>query len=141
MYRAKDVMTTKLITISIDATAEEAIRTLLQHNISGAPVVDPDGTLKGIVSEFQLLEVIYSPELKASKVRDIMTREVTSVGEHALLSDIASIFIVMRIRRLPVVREGRLVGLVSRRDLLRYAVEAGNEMEEFIREVRLAAGH
>ena len=132
MYTAKDVLRKDVITIPSDATVGEAIRILLENLISGAPITDRDGTLVGVVSEFPLLEVVYSPELKTAPVSQFMTKEVLTVDEGTMLSDIASIFVAHRIRRVPVLRDGRLVGLVSRPDLLRYAMEAGDELTEFV---------
>ena len=132
MYTAKDVLRKDVITIPSDATVGEAIRILLENQISGAPITDRDGTLVGVVSEFPLLEVVYSPELKTAPVSQFMTKEVLTVDEGTMLSDIASIFVAHRIRRVPVLRDGRLVGLVSRPDLLRYAMEAGDELTEFV---------
>ena len=132
MYTAKDVLRKDVITIPSDATVGEAIRILLENQISGAPITDRDGTLVGVVSEFPLLEVVYSPELKTAPVSQFMTKEVLTVDEGTMLSDIASIFVTHRIRRVPVLRDGRLVGLVSRPDLLRYAMEAGDELTEFV---------
>src|SRR5205085_4024165 len=114
MYRAKDVMTRDVVKLSPTTTVEEAIRLLLENGFSGAPVVSEDGTLTGIISEYQLLEVIYDPETTKLPVEHIMTRSVLSVDESALLSDVASLFILHRIRRVPVLREGHLVGLITR---------------------------
>jgi len=136
MYRASDAMNREVVSLRPEATVEEAIRILLEREISGAPVVDGDGQLVGIISEFQLLEVLYSPELKAAALGEFMTRDVMTVGEQALLSDVVSLMIAHRIRRVPVVREGRVVGLLTRRDLLRYAIEDGQAVRDFIDGVR-----
>src|SRR4029078_5550170 len=124
MYRARDVMTTDVTTVSPKATVKEAIRTLVANGISGAPVVAEDGALVGIVSEYQLLEVIYDPDTKGLLVEDVMTKSVFSVDESAFLPEVAGLFIVHRIRRVPVLQDGRLVGLITRRDLLNYSLEA-----------------
>ena len=122
MARASDVMSSNVITVPQNATVEEAIRILLDHRISGAPVVDDEGNLVGIISEFRLLEVVYDPQVKYERVKDITTQEVLTVYEDTVLTEIASMFIVHRIRRLPVVRGKRLVGLIARSDLLRCSV-------------------
>ena len=132
MYQAKDVMTRRIVTVTPETTVEAAIATLLEHSISGVPVVNESREVVGIVSEFQLLEVIYDPEIKAERVADVMTRDVIAVTEDTLLSKIASLFTFRRIRRLPVIHDGRLVGLISRRDLLRYAVDHPGELHEFV---------
>jgi CBS domain-containing protein len=136
MYQAKDTMNTKVISIRPEATIEEAIRMLLKHDVSGLPVIDDTGRLCGIISEFQLLEVVYDPNLKAAQVQGFMTREVITIDESTLLASVANLFIVHRIRRVPVVRDGKVVGIVSRRDLLRYIVDTGSKIENFFDELK-----
>ncbi|MBI3466383.1 MAG: CBS domain-containing protein [Planctomycetes bacterium] len=136
MYQAKDAMTTDVVTISPDATIEEAMRLLINQRISGAPVVDRNGKLVGIISEYQLLEVVYDPELKAQHVSDFMTRNVITVDPEALLASVANMFVLHRIRRLPVVQSGRLIGVIARRDLLQYIIESGAPIQNFFDELR-----
>lgn len=136
MYQASDVMTTNVTTIAPDATVDEAIRVLLDNQISGLPVVDARGMLVGMISEFQLLETVFDPQIRNESVRGFMTRDVIAVDDGALLADVASLFIMHRIRRVPVLREGQLVGLITRRDLLRYVAKAGDQIDTFLNEVR-----
>ncbi len=136
-HLAHDVVTKSLVTLMPDTTAEEAIEILLKHKISGAPVVDSDGKLVGIVSEYQLLAVIYDEEFKNQPIKELMTKEVLTVDEQTLLTEIANLFIVHRIRRLPVLREGELVGQISRRDIIRFAIQHRDAIKE---EVVAASG-
>lgn len=136
MYTAGDVMQTKVITISPDSTVQEAIGILLKNHISGAPVIDGRGSLVGVISEFQLLETVFDPRLCNENVQAFMTKDVISVSERALLAEVATLFITHRIRRLPVVRGGQVVGLVTRSDLLRYVTESGEEITGFLHAVR-----
>ncbi|MEX0586727.1 MAG: CBS domain-containing protein [Pirellulales bacterium] len=129
-------MTTKLVTVLPEASVEEAIRILVKYQICGAPVVDGQGRLQGLISEFQLLEVAYDPHIKEAKVKDLMTHDVLTVGANALLTTVANLFVTHRIRRVPVVDNGRLIGLVSRRDVLRYMIETGKPIENFFNEMR-----
>ncbi len=124
MYRAKDIMTKAVTTVTSEQSVEETIRILVENKISGAPVVDEHGKLLGIISEYQLLEVLYRQELKAATVRELMRQQVLTVTEDASLTDIADLFVVQRIRRVPVLRNGHVVGVVSRRDVLRAIIEA-----------------
>jgi len=140
MRRARDVMIADLLAIRVDATVEEAIRSLLDHRVSGAPIVDEQGCLVGIISEFQLLEAIYRPEVKREQVRDLMTKDVITVSEDAALSEVANLLLLHRIRRVPVVRAGRLVGIVTRRDLLRCTLEADDTPDELADEVKVCSG-
>ncbi len=127
---AKDVMTKDLVTFGPYMTAQDAIEVLLKNKISGAPVVDSDGKLVGIVSEYQLLAVIYNEEFKNQPIKELMTKEVLTVEEETLLTEVANLFIVHRIRRLPVLRDGELVGQISRRDIIRFAVQNRNAINE-----------
>jgi CBS domain-containing protein len=136
MYQAGDVMTTSVTTIAPEATVDEAIRILLENQISGLPVVDARGMLAGMISEFQLLETVFDPQIRDEPVCGFMTKDVISVEEGASLADVASLFIMHRIRRVPVLRGGQLVGLITRRDLLRYVAEAGDQIDTFLSEVR-----
>ncbi len=138
MYTAKDVMSENVVSIYAHRTVKSAIGILLDLRISGAPVVDAEENLVGIITEFQLLELIYEPALAASPVSQFMTKDVITVGENTMLSDVASILIARRIRRVPVVRDGRVVGMVARRDLLRHVLEAGDQIAEFIHGVTAA---
>jgi len=140
MYRASDVMNTSVVTLHQDTSVEEAIRKLLEHQISGIPVVDDEGRLVGIITEFQLMEAIYTPEVKQHRVGSLMTKDVLTVGESAILSDIANMFVLHRIRRIPVLRDGRMVGVVARRDLLRYVMETDETLGGFLEDVRSFAG-
>jgi CBS domain-containing protein len=115
---------------------EEAIHLLLDRNISGAPVIDQRGRLCGIITQFQLMEVLYDPKVKHSKVQECMTRNVFTIEEDALLGTAANLLIVHRIQRIPVMRDGAVVGTISRRDLLRYFAETGEEIEAFFSKLR-----
>ena len=132
MYQVCDVMKTEVITISANVIVEEAIRSLVKNHISGMPVVDEEEHLVGIVTEFQLLEALFYPEITAKLVRDVMTKDVLTVAPTTLLSVAASLMVVHRIRRLPVVDNGKIVGIVARRDLLRYTLEAGDKLDVFL---------
>lgn len=136
MYQAKDTMNANVVSIHPDASIQEAIQKLLDYNVSGMPVIDESGELCGVISEFQLLEVVYDPNLKGAQVQGFMTRDVITVDESALLATVANLFIVHRIRRVPVLRDGKVVGIVSRRDLLRYIVETGPKIENFFDELK-----
>jgi CBS domain-containing protein len=140
MYQVKNAMHSEVVSIRPEATVEEAIELLLNHSISGAPVIDDAGRLCGIISQFQLLEVMYDPQVKTSRVRDFMTRNVLTVEEDSLLGSAVNLFVVHRIRRLPVVRQGKVVGVISRSDLLRYFVNTGEQIETFFANLKKAPG-
>jgi CBS domain-containing protein len=138
MYQVKDAMNDQVVSILPEATIEDAIHLLLDNEVSGAPVIDRSGKLVGIISQFQLLEVMYDPDLKHAAVRDFMTREVVTIEDNALLGCAASLLVVHRIHRLPVTRGGSVVGIISRSDLLRYFVRTGERMESFFEKLKNA---
>lgn len=139
MHTAEQVMRRNVVSLLPMATVQQAIRLLRELGFSGAPVVDRNGTLVGIISEFALLEIVFDPSIRTAPVSRFMTRDVLTVNEDTALSDIATLFVRHRIRRVPVVRDGRLVGVVSRPDLLSHVLEAGEELEESLHGIRAGA--
>src|SRR6516164_5064928 len=139
--RATDLMTTGVITVDENATVPEAAKLLATHGISAVPVVDEDNRVIGMVSEGDLLhraetgterrrawwlDMVASTNKLAGdyikshsgKVKDVMTRNVLSVTETTPIADIALLLETNRIKRVPVVRDGKLVGIVSRANLV-----------------------
>jgi len=143
---AKDVMTTEVVTVSPETTVQDLAKILSEKGISGAPVVDANQRLVGIVSEGDLLHraetgterrvqrrrswwlesVAAEEELARDYVKahgrsvaDIMTREVIAAEETTDLADLAMLLETKRIKRVPVVSGGKLVGIVSRANLVR----------------------
>ena len=116
---ASAVMTKDLVTICPDATIKEAIDLLISKQISGLPVVDDDQRLVGVITEFALLAMVYDEKVQNHPVSQHMTREVITVEADDPINRIADLCIVHRVRRLPVMKDGRMVGLIARRDVLR----------------------
>ena len=111
---ARDVMTPDLITIRPEQSVHDAAEVLSEHRISGLPVCDEAGALVGIVSEFDLIA------RSGTTVGDVMSREVTTVSEGATLDQVRTTLVSRRLKRLPVLdRDGKLIGLISRADLVR----------------------
>lgn len=121
MLYAKDIMTEDVVSVRQHCTLYDAVELLLEHQVSGLPVVDNAGIVIGIITEFALLVLTYDKTCERDNVGWHMTRQVCTVDEQTLLSDVADIFILNRFRRVPVVCEGKLVGIISRRDLMRAA--------------------
>ena len=144
--RAMDVMTTNVITVDPNTSVQVLATLLSERGISGVPVVEADGRLVGVVTEGDLLhrtetgterrterrrarwlDTIGSDQEAARdyvkahgrSVREVMTREVISVTDTTELADIATLLETKRIKRVPVLRDGRLVGIVSRANLVR----------------------
>jgi CBS domain-containing protein len=126
MLTAGAIMTTDIVTSRPSVSIEAAIDTLLSEEISGLPVTDDDGRLVGVISEFALLAVAYDCRVKNHTVGQHMTREVVSVDIDDPISRVADLCIVHRVRRVPVLKDGRLVGIISRRDVLRALIEGPN---------------
>jgi CBS domain-containing protein len=100
----------------------DASHLFLKHNISGAPVVDENGELVGILTVRDCfkctLNACYYSEF-GGKVSDFMTTNVETVNPDTSIPDIAELFLKARYRRFPVMEQGRLIGLISRKDVLR----------------------
>lgn len=124
MLTAGEIMSPNPTTVRPDASIEAAIALLLQEEISGLPVVEEKGQLVGMITEFALLAVAYDRSVKNHTVRQHMTRDVISVNVDEPLSRVADLCIVHRVRRVPVMDEGRLVGVIARRDVLRSLVRS-----------------
>jgi CBS domain-containing protein len=143
--KACEVMSTAVTTVAAEATIIEAAKVMLEHGISGVPVVDNEGCLVGIVTEgdlFRRCEIGTEPDPSMQsqgpssnldtfrrfakshgrQVRDIMTRDVVRVFEDTPLARVAALLDLKQIKRMPVMRDGRIVGIVSRADLLRALV-------------------
>ncbi len=117
---ASDIMSTTLLALDANTTLGEAIQQLVAHGYSAAPVVQ-DGEVVGIVSELELFDVLFDPGLRNRPVSEVMETDVIAVDESEPLGRVAHLFALHKIRRVPVLRAGTPVGVVSRRDLLRYA--------------------
>jgi CBS domain-containing protein len=122
--RAKDVMSHGVLSIGADASVLEAARLLVNCRISAMPVVDAGGTMTGIVSEADLMGdtedyVAARDGRPARKVADVMTRDVMTASEDTSIAQIAALMKVHNIKRIPILRNGAVVGIVSRVDILR----------------------
>ncbi len=140
VYRCRNVMNSDVITIKPDATVDEAIALLLQHGISGLPVVDDQNRLLGVVTEFNLLQSITQPDLKSEPVSRVMSTEVMTVDEDTIPLKVVNIMQEHHVRRVPVMRDDELVGLISRRDILRYVMENEDVLRGFLEELKSLAG-
>lgn len=118
----KDVMTTDPVSIPQTALIDAAIEVMLTHNVSGLPVVDDWGRLVGLITEYDVLSLFDQSDADARRLEPCSTymkRDVRTIGEHASIAVAATIFRSVSIRRLLVVSGERLVGIISRRDIVR----------------------
>lgn len=110
--RAGDVMTAPAITVPPAASLREVADVLTEHGFSGVPVVDDEGVVVGLVSEYDLLG------RSGTTAADVMTTAVITVSADTLIEDVRHLLVDRRIRRVPVLSGGRLVGIVSRGDVV-----------------------
>jgi len=142
---AREIMNKNVVTVQEEATIEEVAGILTDNNVSGAPVVNKEGKLVGIVTEEDLLHKKTNPrvpgflnilgafiyisgveryredlkKLAATKVFEIMTTEVVTVGGDAEIEQVAALMVDHDIKRLPVVENDALIGIISRADIVR----------------------
>jgi acetoin utilization protein AcuB len=118
----RDVMVTGPVTVRPHETARHAYRLMRDNRFRHLPVVE-DGRLVGILSDRDLRPVLLSPTLARARVAELMSEELTTVGPDALVEEAASLLVVKKIGCLPVIADGRLVGIVTETDLLGVLVE------------------
>jgi len=119
MLKARDVMTKEVITIGPDTGLEETVSRLVNNKISGMPVCDKDGSVVGMISEKDVLNFIFSGNIKNTKVREAMSTHIISFPPDADLDKIALMMGEKQIRRVPILENGKLLGIVSRRSIIK----------------------
>jgi len=119
---ARDIMTSNVYTISPEASVQEVAQLLVQKNISGVPVIDKDGKIIGIVTS---ADIIGKVNREGLCVADIMTPELIFVDEETRVGEIAMLLVERNIKRVPVMQNGKLVGIVCRADIV-HAVAQGH---------------
>lgn len=139
LYRAGNAMDANPTTVHADTTVADAVALLLEHHISGMAVVDDHGRPLGMITEFQMIRVICRPDINELPVSELMTTDVMTVQEETILSDVVSMMEEHRIRRIPVVRNGVVVGVIARRDLLQYVMDNQEALREFLDTVAATA--
>lgn len=121
----RDYMTAHPVVFKPETDIFGAIRQLISHKITGAPVVDDQGRLLGLFSELDCMRVVASAsyfEEMPGKVHDIMTSDIEVVTGNTSIVELAEIFARSNLRQLPVVENGQLVGVISRVDVLKALV-------------------
>lgn len=142
-HTAEQIMTRNVISIRKGATVEQAIKLMSRHHLSGLPVVDVDGRLEGVISERDLLlrgqgqvEADYTPlafasvagedrisefyrKANSTLVEEAMSSTIVAFQPESLVSDIARVMVEKNVNRVPIVSAGRLVGIISRQDIIR----------------------
>lgn len=122
--KAVDIMNSPIVAASRKACVREVALYMLLGGFSGVPIAEPDGSLAGIVTELDIIRALRAGRsLDVTAVEEIMTSDVLTVDVETSLDEIMEILDTERILRVPVTRGGKVVGIVSRPDLLRAAVQ------------------
>lgn len=130
MTKIRDLMQTNVVALSPDTTLAEAVRIFTDEQIDGAPVVDAAGTAVGMITEAALIDCVFDASVRDEPVSRFMTRELHFVGPDDPHSRAAQLFALCSLRRLPVIENSKLVGLVTRRDLINHALATNELMRE-----------
>ena len=120
--KVRDYMARDLVTLSPDTEILRAVSTLLDNDIAAAPVVDDAGSLVGILTERDCMRVVLIAGYHAEyggQVSDYMSKKVDTISADESIVDAAKLFLGHRFHRYPVLDNGRLVGQISRRDVMR----------------------
>ena len=125
---AENYMTRNLVTFRPDQTMDEVMDVLIAKRISGGPVIDETGKLVGVISEGDCLKQVVKgkyhniPTL-SGKVSEFMATDVKSIEQDVNIFELAQMFLNLRLRRFPVLHNGRLVGQISQKDVMKAVIE------------------
>ncbi|MHC4203978.1 MAG: CBS domain-containing protein [Planctomycetota bacterium] len=117
--KAADIMTTNVITAKKDMVLTDVIALLLRWHISAMPVVDDEDRIVGIVSEIDLVNLTFDGNARDTTVEEVMVTDIVSFSPDTSLADLVQSFSKKHLRRVPIIDKGKVVGIVSRRDILR----------------------
>lgn len=131
---ARDIMTQEVITVPPEMTIDEAVDALLHYRIHGAPVVDADGQLMGMVSLVDLAK------RAGDTVRDVMVTDPVTASEDTPVEEVATMMLEQMVRRVPITSGGRVVGIVSASDVVQLFVNL-HERPRGHREMAASAPH
>jgi len=123
MFKAKNVMSSDVISVNRQTGVYDAIKIILDNNITGLPVVNHDMTLAGVISEKDVLSLLYNIEDNSGKVEDFMTKDPLCFNEDDSLIDITECLIENNFRRVPIIAQGKPVGIISRKDIIAYILK------------------
>ena len=125
MLKAKDIMTTNVVSVTKDTPIYEAMELLIENEITGMPVVDEEMNLIGVITEKDCLRLFYGDEEEQNKtVRYFMTQPAVHYNENDRLRTICDFMMINYFRRIPVTtKNGKVVGILSRPDVIKYILE------------------
>jgi CBS domain-containing protein len=128
MLKARDIMVKNVVSVKKDTPIFEAVQILVERNISGLPVVEDDMTLAGILSEKDVVDVFYESEKAELKtVNDYMTEPAVHFEENSDLRNVCDFLLKNIFRRIPVTSDGKLIGIISVKDVLNSVLQMRQE--------------
>lgn len=130
MSHVEQIMSRNVIALRPEATLADAVRLFTANHIGGAPVVDDENRVVGMVSELQLLDLVFDPSACTAPVSAYMAENVKSVSPRDSLAHAGQLFALFAFRRLPVVENDKLVGIITRRDLMNHTLNTGEQLAE-----------
>ncbi len=125
MFKIEDIMTKDVITVNKETTIQEAIRIIVKNNITGLPVVNNKMQLVGIISEKDVLTLLYNACDRTGKVEEFMTRKIVSFDIEDSVVDVCDCLVKHHFRRVPIVTgpKKKLVGIITRKNIVRSILE------------------
>ncbi len=123
MYETKAIMSRDVVHVHPDTPIARVLELLIENDITGVPVVESNGDLVGIVTEKDMIGILFGQDTPSGTARDYMTEEVLSFDENDDIIAVCECLITNHLRRVPILADGRLVGIISRRDLIKYIIE------------------
>ena len=128
MIRAKDIMSRKIMTVTEDANIRHVMKLLSENRVTGLPVVSEDMSLLGIVTEKDILEVLlYGKDIISKTAGDLMATDIVSFEEDEDLMTVFRTLVEGNFRRVPILLDGKLTGIISRRDIINFLSEKSDE--------------
>lgn len=123
MFNIKDIMTTNIAFVKKDTPVYDVVAMLVDKNITGIPVVNDDMSLAGVITEKDLLKLLRDDMDDPGTVKDFMSTDIVSFDQNDDLIAVCECLVHNHFRRVPIVSGGKLVGIISRRDIIKYILE------------------
>ena len=120
--KAKDIMSKDVITTGPEITLDKVIKKLVKNKISGMPVIDENGKIIGVISEKDILNFAFCGYLRSTKVKEAMSKDVIYFESETSIEIIALSISKNHFRRVPIIEDGKVVGIVSRRDIIKHVL-------------------
>jgi CBS domain-containing protein len=136
----RDVMNKCEVTFQPECTLIGAVEVLCKHHLSGAPVVAANGDVVGFITETDLMDVLFDKSARSTPISAYMSDGTYAVGPDESIAAAAAMFALYGVRRLPVVENGSLVGVITRRDLLQFAIRGSETINDPLIELIPAVG-